>query len=203
MENNDSKEMKEKVIVKRNHILDALKRCLEKEVYSQISLEDVAQEAGISKGGLRHYFPTREGLYISLIEDFFSNIEKDQIAIMQGLELDKKDQDFVSTLFSVERFLLNQKNIRLFINILLYGFEDEKIMAIIQKFIRNHLHLCTYMTVDPETEMTDPQGGSEFHGRMIQIILLCSGLFEFVDPIKMDSAHLVEYALKLARGKQE
>src|SRR4030066_2189605 len=130
-----------KILNKKNHIIEALKDCLEQNVYSQVSLEDVAKQAGLSKGGLRHYFPTREMLYVSLIENFFNQIQRDQIGVIQGLDLDMNDRALITTLFGIEKFLLDKKNMRILINIILYGFEDEKIREIIKKFIRNHLNL--------------------------------------------------------------
>jgi len=185
---------------KKKQILDALKRLLEKNVYSQISIEDVAQEAGFSKGGLRHYFPTKEELYTELIEDFFNQIEKDNIGVMKGL--DHNDKAFISTLFGIERFLLDKKNIRIFINIILYGFEDEKIMAIIQKFIRNHLNMYEDIIINNRDDKDVSQEDIQLIGRTTQIILLCAGLFESIDPIRMETPLLIEYILQLFRMKR-
>ncbi|PKL37949.1 MAG: hypothetical protein CVV44_12330 [Spirochaetae bacterium HGW-Spirochaetae-1] len=185
---------------KKKQILEALKRLLEKNVYSQISIEDVAQEAGFSKGGLRHYFPTKEELYTELIEDFFNQIEKDNIGVMKGL--DHNDKAFISTLFGIERFLLDKKNIRIFINIILYGFEDEKIMAIIQKFIRNHLNIYEDIIINNRDDKDVSQEDIQLIGRTTQIILLCAGLFESIDPIRMETPLLIEYILQLFRMKR-
>ncbi len=191
----------EKIREKKKHIIEALKRLLGKEVYSQISIEDVAKEAGLSKGGLRHYFPTKEELYVELIEDFFNQIEKDNIGIIK--DLDSNDKAFVSTLYGIEQFLLDKKNIRIFINMILYGFEDEKIMGLIQKFVRGHLSLFEDIIIDNrksdgENNLEDTQ----FIGRITQIILLCAGLFESIDPIKMDTPQLIEFILELFKMKR-
>ncbi|HNV48316.1 MAG TPA: TetR/AcrR family transcriptional regulator, partial [Spirochaetota bacterium] len=68
---------------KRNKkaILSAIKRCLDRVAYSYISMQDVADEAGISKGGLRYYYPTKESLYMALIEDFFTEMDEDHLSI--------------------------------------------------------------------------------------------------------------------------
>jgi AcrR family transcriptional regulator len=192
----------QKLREKKKLIIEALKRLLEKNVYSQISVEDVAKEAGLSKGGLRHYFPTKEELYVELIEDFFNQIEKDNIGIIKGL--DHVDRAFISTLFGIERFLLDKKNIRIFINIILYGFEDEKIMAMIRKFLRNHLNMYDNIIHNARSDgsASSPEE-TQFVGRITQIILLCAGLFESIDPIRMDTPELIEYILRLHRMKPE
>lgn len=186
-----------KVIKKKKHIIEALKRCLEQDVYSQVSLEDVAKEAGFSKGGLRHYFPTREELYVALIESFFNQIQRDQIGVVQGLDLDKNDKALITTLFGIEKFLLDKKNMRILINIILYGFEDEKIREIIRKFIRNHLNLYTSTIKELTTgsEVVDTE--AQFIGRITQVILLFAGILEYIDPISVDTPKLIEFILKM------
>lgn len=186
-----------KIQQKKKHIIEALKSCLENNVYSQISLEDVAKEADFSKGGLRHYFPTREELYLGLIEDFFNQIQKDHIEIMQGMGTD--DKAFISTLFGIERFLLDKKNLKIFINLILYGFEDEKIMIPIKNFIRNHLKLYEGIINDVNKE-TLPNKEIQLIGRITQIILLCAGLFESIDPIEMETPKLIHFILKLFKS---
>jgi len=187
----------QKSIEKKRHILESLKNLLENKVYSQISMEDVAAEAGLSKGGLRHYFPTKEELHMALIEDFFHQIEEDLVFVMQGIDSD--DKAFVSTLFGVERFMLQKRNIKLLINIILYGFEDPKILAVIQSFLRNQLK--TIETIISDSAENKDESNIQFYGRITQIILLCAGLMESLDPIKMDSVRVVEFLLKLSKGK--
>ncbi len=186
-----------KVIKKKKHIIEALKRCLEQDVYSQVSLEDVAKEAGFSKGGLRHYFPTREELYVALIENFFNQIQRDQIGVVQGLDLDKNDKALITTLFGIEKFLLDKKNMRILINIILYGFEDEKIREIIKKFIRNHLNLYSTTIRDLKSGVEVAESEAQFIGRITQVILLFAGILEYIDPISVDTPKLIEFILTL------
>ncbi|HOT44024.1 MAG TPA: TetR/AcrR family transcriptional regulator [Spirochaetota bacterium] len=186
-----------KVIKKKKHIIEALKRCLEQDVYSQVSLEDVAKEAGFSKGGLRHYFPTREELYVALIENFFNQIQRDQIGVVQGLDLDKNDKALITTLFGIEKFLLDKKNMRILINIILYGFEDEKIRDIIKKFIRNHLNLYATTIRDLKSGVEVAESEAQFIGRITQVILLFAGILEYIDPINVDTPKLIEFILTL------
>ncbi|HNW28293.1 MAG TPA: TetR/AcrR family transcriptional regulator [Spirochaetota bacterium] len=186
-----------KVIKKKKHIIEALKRCLEQDVYSQVSLEDVAKEAGFSKGGLRHYFPTREELYVALIENFFNQIQRDQIGVVQGLDLDKNDKALITTLFGIEKFLLDKKNMRILINIILYGFEDEKIREIIKKFIRNHLNLYSTTIKDLKSGVEVAESEAQFIGRITQVILLFAGILEYIDPINVDTPKLIEFILTL------
>jgi len=189
----------EKIKIKKTQIIEALKNLLEQGVYSQISVEDVAEEAGLSKGGLRHYFPTKEELYNALLEDFFVDIEKEHLNILQDIDIE--DVAFMSTLFSIEKFMLNKRNIKIFINVLLYGFEDPKIMEIVKKFIRNHLNLFKEIIEKQNNSSAENilEEDKNFQGRIIQIILLFSGLFETIDPINMDTRKLIKHIITLSK----
>ncbi len=186
-----------KIIKKKKHIIEALKRCLERDVYSQVSLESVAKEAGFSKGGLRHYFPTREELYVALIESFFNQIQRDQIGVVQGMDLDTNDRALITTLFGIEKFLLDKKNMRILINIILYGFEDDKIREITRKFIRNHLNIYAGTIKDLKGTAGEHDAEDRFIGRITQIILLFAGILEYIDPINVDTPKLIEFILKM------
>jgi AcrR family transcriptional regulator len=194
----------EKIRTKKAHITQTLMKLLSERVYSQISIEDVAESAGLSKGGLRHYFSTKEELYTELIESFFSQIQEGNAGVIDELEFDISDKAFMSTLLGVEKFLVDKKNIRVFINIILYGFEDEKIMKIITKFLRTHLEI--YSDIIKELAKSTNNSDADdaiFKARISQLILFFAGLFEFIDPIEMKTSKLVEYILKIIKGFPE
>lgn len=191
----------EKIRTKKAHITQTLMRLLSEKVYSQISIEDVAAAAGLSKGGLRHYFSTKEELYTELIESFFSQIQEGNAGVIDELDFDIADKAFMSTLLGVEKFLVDKKNIRVFMNIILYGFEDEKIMRIIAKFLRTHLNLYSDIIRElGKNNNSSSQDDAIFKARISQLILFFSGLFEFIDPTDMKTSKLVEYILKIIKG---
>ena len=51
----------------RDRILDALERLLSEATAGQVSISAVAAEAGVSKGGLLHHFPTKEAMLAALV----------------------------------------------------------------------------------------------------------------------------------------
>ena len=189
--------------IKRKNIIDALKRLLDKYSYSYISMQDVADEAGISKGGLRYYFPTKESLFIGLLEDFFSGIESDHMKMVNSQD-GSGDRAVLSTLFNIESFVLNQKNIKIFINLILYGLEKPEMMKPISIFFRKHLDM--YKRVIEQAKHDLPQidkkeFNTEFLARITQIILLSTGLLESIDPIGIDPSKLARYVLSLFSDK--
>lgn len=192
-------EKDQKTKIKMKAILDALKRRLELHSYSYISMQDVANEAGISKGGLRYYFPTKESLFVALLEDFFSEIENKHINTVNAPDR-SEDKALLSTLFNIENFVLNNKNIKIFVNLILYGLQDPKMMVPVKNFFRNHLNLYKKVVTQAKQDLPPidkKEFDLEFLARITQIIFLSTGLLEAVDPIGMDPAKLTRYVLSL------
>ncbi len=59
----------------RKALVDAAKRLLRMRGTS-LSLDAVAREAGISKGGLLHHFPTREELLAGVLDDLMTDLRR-------------------------------------------------------------------------------------------------------------------------------
>lgn len=189
----------EAIIIKKKHILNSLKILLEKYSYSYVSMQDVANEGGISKGGLRYYFPTKESLFLGLLEDFFQDIEDDHIRMI-SMQDGRGDKAVLSTLFNIESFVLNQKNIKIFINLILYGLENPKMMEPISSFFRKHLQMYKKLINQAKTDLPPidkKEFDTDFLARITQIIFLSAGLLETIDPIGMDPAKLARYVLSL------
>ncbi len=192
----------EKIARKKKFIIEALKRRLDKYAYSYVSIQDVADEAGISKGGLRYYFPTKESLYEELIQDFFNQIEQDHLQIINNPHLEQ-DRFFLSTLLGIEHFVLNEANIKVFVNLMLYGLQDEKMREPIKKFFRNHLELYKRVVMQTHEDrkslppMNREDFDIEFLARIAQVIFLSTGLLEAIDPIGIEPTRLTRYVISL------
>jgi len=52
---------------KYNLILDALQQLLEEKKIQNISVSEIAQKAGIGKGSIYYYFPSKEAILDALI----------------------------------------------------------------------------------------------------------------------------------------
>lgn len=86
---------------------------------------------------------------------------------------------------------------------MLYAYEDEKIMIRLKEFIRRHMEL--YKTIINEAREDQPQRrktdfDAEFHARIAQIIVMCAGLFESIDPLPIDNLNFMRYIISLFRG---
>lgn len=54
---------------RRQSILDAARTILESREYYEVTMDDIATRAGVAKGSLYLYFPTKENLFQRVIED--------------------------------------------------------------------------------------------------------------------------------------
>ncbi|HOR94527.1 MAG TPA: helix-turn-helix domain-containing protein [Spirochaetota bacterium] len=192
----------EKIHKKKIIILEALKRLLQNDVYSRITVQAVADEAGFSKGGLLHYFPTKEEMYIEFMEYLFNEINNDHKNVLKG-NLHSKAKASISAMYGVERFFLDPATAKILINLMLYAYEDEKIMIRLKEFIRRHMEL--YKTIINEAREDQPQRrktdfDAEFHARIAQTIVMSAGLFESIDPLPIDNLNFMRYIISLFRG---
>lgn len=60
--------------LKKNHIIAAAQAIISQNGGFLVSIEDVARTAGISKGAVLHYFPTKKLLFEAVFKDFFTRI---------------------------------------------------------------------------------------------------------------------------------
>jgi AcrR family transcriptional regulator len=59
---------------RRQQIVDAAITCFAKKGYYEASMDDIAREAGLSKGSLYWHFPSKRDLFRSLIETWIAEI---------------------------------------------------------------------------------------------------------------------------------
>jgi len=60
--------------IRKNQIIDAALQTIAKEGYANVTMEDISQVAGLSKGGLAHYFQSKEDLFKTTFQVFFQRI---------------------------------------------------------------------------------------------------------------------------------
>ncbi len=60
---------------RRAQILEAALRCFARQGYYATTIQDVVAEAGLSRGGIYAYYPTKEALYLALSERWNCGVE--------------------------------------------------------------------------------------------------------------------------------
>ena len=190
----------DKVKGRKRRITLALKALLQKHVYSQISIQEIADEAGYSKGGVLHYFPTKDDIYLELINDMYSELDYNHRRILK-IDLNSEEMAPISSLLGVENFVLDRANIIILINIILYSFENETLRLMMNKFFRNHR--LFYENIIKENSKGDYNGeglDEKTAARVIQAVVFFIGLIEEFDPIDLDYTKIVKYVSNLLRA---
>ncbi len=80
--------------IRKNQIIEAALKVVAREGYFHLSMEKVAKEAGLSKGGVAHYFPSKKELFIEVFIRFFETIFE------RGKEVVERSKDPLDALIS-------------------------------------------------------------------------------------------------------
>jgi len=59
----------------RNHILEAATHLFSKTGYDATGVAEICQAAGVSKGAFYHHFPTKQAVFLELLNSYLSGIE--------------------------------------------------------------------------------------------------------------------------------
>lgn len=190
----------DKVRARKRKITDALKRLLQKHVYSQISIQEIADEAGYSKGGVLHYFASKDDIYIQLINDLYAELDYNHRRLL-NIDMGMEEKAPISSLLSVESFLLDRANIIILINIILYSFENETVMEMMKKSFANHrMFFESIMKDGGRVNGGEMDLDNRTVARVIQVIVFFIGLIEEFDPIELDYAKMVRYFTRLLKS---
>ncbi len=192
----------EKIRLKKLQIVEALKRLLEKNVYSNVTVQDIADESGFSKGGVLHYFSTKEDIYLELQKEIFTEFERSHRQIIEK-ELGSDELVPLSTLLDVESFILDKRNIKIMINLIQYAFEEEKIMNTIREFLEKHRMF--YTSIIERTRLEHPTRrridiDPVSLSRIAQTVVLTIGILELMDPTEYDYIEIVKFVTAILKG---
>jgi AcrR family transcriptional regulator len=77
--------MQTRSVKTRNKIILAARELFARTGYESASVDDICREAGISKGAFYHHFPSKQSVFMELLNEWLAGIE-------QGLELLRNSQ---------------------------------------------------------------------------------------------------------------
>jgi AcrR family transcriptional regulator len=69
---------------RRAHIMQAALACFARKGYHLTTMDDIAQESGLSKGSLYWYFESKKELFLSIFEAYFRQMETAVRPILEG-----------------------------------------------------------------------------------------------------------------------
>ncbi len=70
------KQMQDRSVATINNILDASRRLFIEKQYADVSLREITEIAGVTKGALYHHFATKEELYLQMIYRCLSEVKE-------------------------------------------------------------------------------------------------------------------------------
>ena len=129
-------------------ILDAANRIVIQQGVERLTLEQVAAEAGISKGGLLYHFPTKEALIKGMINQYLERFTEDfnQAAEKEGDTPGRWNRSYLTTTFAD-----NQRTPRMSSGLLAAIATDPGLLAPLQERFREWLALLDQDGIDPTT----------------------------------------------------
>jgi AcrR family transcriptional regulator len=68
--------MQDRSVATINNILDASRRLFIEKQYADVSLREITEVAGVTKGALYHHFATKEDLYLQMIHRCLSEVKE-------------------------------------------------------------------------------------------------------------------------------
>ena len=120
----------------RAALLRAAGRVFAEHGFHQATLEAVAAEAGVSKGALYHYFPSKEQLFLALLEDRLGAGLSDIEAVIAERGTDSKHLGAAIETF-LRRINRDSRWLPLLLEFLAYGTRDPAAKAAItEHFLR-------------------------------------------------------------------
>jgi AcrR family transcriptional regulator len=81
--------MQTRSIETRNKIMQSARELFSRSGYESASVDDICREAGISKGAFYHHFPSKQSVFMDLLNEWLSGVD-------QGLELLRSGQSDAS-----------------------------------------------------------------------------------------------------------
>jgi AcrR family transcriptional regulator len=70
----------------RNHILEAAQRLFSTNGYDATGVAEICQSAGISKGAFYHHFPSKQAVFLKLLENWLEILDGGLKVISQGTQ---------------------------------------------------------------------------------------------------------------------
>lgn len=119
---------------RRAQLLELAKRAFSDRAYDDVSIDDLAKDAGISKGLLYHYFPTKRDLYIAGLSEIADELVEAIIQVPDSLApLDR-------VRISVEAYLDHiTRHSRAFVSLMRGGIGSDPEVAGVIESVRTRL----------------------------------------------------------------
>ncbi len=116
----------------KRKILDAATLLFNENGYHKTSIQDICEKAGVSKGAFFHHFPTKELLFLEILNEF---LEKLDIRIK---EIEKKSKNVLQAMIDMtkileEIFIISENKLTIFLEFVKQAEKNDDIMKSLSK----------------------------------------------------------------------
>ncbi|MDO9301221.1 MAG: TetR/AcrR family transcriptional regulator [Anaerolineales bacterium] len=125
----------------RSHILEAAVKQFSVNGYNQASVDDICEQAGVSKGAFYHHFKTKQDVFLALLDGWLQTFDK---AIEASKDSSVPETFQMMTEYFPYMFQSASENLPMFLEFLLQASRDETIwQASIAPYRRYHKHFAS------------------------------------------------------------
>jgi TetR/AcrR family transcriptional regulator, transcriptional repressor of bet genes len=122
--------------IRKDQVTAATKRCILKKGLSNMSVKDIAEEAGLSTGIIYHYFKNKDDLLLQVLKDSFRKSEEQVRETVNPIEnSNEKLSNYIDNLNRMP--IDNPEFMIIFMNYLGEAKFNPNIQQIVKKFIHN------------------------------------------------------------------
>ena len=180
--------------IRREQVISATRRCIVEKGVLQLSIKDVAAEAGVSTGVIYHYFQNKQDILLQVLKETF---RKSNDQVMQTMApLNTAREKLFAHLENITFVPVDNPDFfLLLINYFAQAQNNPECADIIKKFYRN---LRSFISGYLEQGVAESELDPELTGQMPAILLalgLGLGMMRTLDPDSFDVAAM-EAALK-------
>lgn len=129
---------------RKEAIFSAALQCFNEKGYSETSISMIASRAGISKGGLYHYFSTKRELFMAL---FLDRVNQYSEQLKMKLQTEGSAEKRLELLVreSGQLLLKNEDFYRFCLEFLSIGARDAEIRTVMTRFYRETVDIFTHI----------------------------------------------------------
>ncbi|MDI6860824.1 MAG: TetR/AcrR family transcriptional regulator [Caldisericia bacterium] len=116
--------------ITKRKIIEAATFLFNENGYENTSVQEICEKARVSKGAFFHHFPTKEFLFLEILNDFLEKLDK------RMREIEKNSKNVTQAMIDMtkileEIFVISENNFTIFLEFIKKAEKNEEIMKIL------------------------------------------------------------------------
>lgn len=188
----------------KKKIMDVAKTLFTEKGYDATSVQDICENANLSKGAFFHYFQTKESLFMEILDEYLSLIDEN----MEKIEKSSKN-----AIFAMERmvkiledvFITSQGKFTIFLEFLRKSSKNEEVMKrIVEQFKKYEKYLTNLIEKGKREKSIKEEVDSKFISKILISIAIGMILKRSLSLNEDDiSKEGIEFILKTIRKESD